>query len=50
MTIICGQCNDAIITKLSVRTNYAANCNAGNLINNLQRLKVLYAVKAMMAG
>ena len=40
-TIICGQCNDETMTKLALRTNYIANCNARNLINFLQRLNVI---------
>ena len=40
-TIICGQCNDTPITELALGTNYEADCDAGNLINFLQRLNII---------
>ena len=39
--IIYGQCNDTTMTKLALGENYASNCNAGNLVNFLQRLIVI---------
>ena len=41
ITIICGQYNGTTMTKLALGTKYAANCDAGNLINFLQRSKVI---------
>ena len=41
MTIICGQYNDVTLTKLALRTTYAFDCDNGNIINILHRLKFI---------
>ena len=41
MTIICGQCNNATVTKLALRSTYAADCDDGKIINFFDRLKVI---------
>ena len=41
ITIIFGQCNDAIRTEISLGTNYKADCDNGNLINFLKRLRTV---------
>ena len=40
MTIICGHCKDATMTKLALGANYATARDNGNIINFLIRLKV----------
>ena len=39
MTIICGQCDNATLTKLALRTTYAVDCGNGNIIKFLDRSK-----------
>ena len=39
MTTICGQYDNATLTKLALGANYAADCDDENLINFLQKLK-----------
>ena len=41
MTIISGQCNDAKLTELAPGTRYAVDCDKGNLIKFLDRLKCI---------
>ena len=40
MTLISGQCEDATLTKLALRTTYEVNCNKRNLVNFLNRLEL----------
>ena len=41
MTIICRQFDDATLTKLALRSTYAADCDNGNINNFLNRLRVI---------
>ena len=36
MTIMYGQCNNTIVTKLALRSSYATDCDNGNIINFLK--------------
>ena len=41
MTLISGQCDDATLTELALGTTYEVDCNKGNLIQFLDRLKLI---------
>ena len=41
ITIIFGQCNDTTRTKIALRTTYAADRDAGNVINFHKRLRTV---------
>ena len=36
MTLACGQCYEATLTKLALGAMYEVNCDAGNLVNCLE--------------
>ena len=41
MTIIYGQYNDATLTKLVLKPTYAGDCDNGNIIKFLDRIKLI---------
>ena len=41
MTLVSRQCNNATLTELALATTYKVDRNKGNLINSLNRLKVV---------
>ena len=42
MTIDCGQCIDATFTELALRSTYVADHDGRNIIDFLDRLRVIY--------
>ena len=41
MTLVSGQCDNATLTKLALRTTYEVNLNKEIIINFLNRIKVV---------